>query len=265
MPRVTSSDGTAIAYESTGTGPPLIIVDGACCYRRFGPSKSFAQALAPRFTVFTYDRRGRGESGDTPPFHPDREIDDLAAVINAAGGRAALLGFSSGAALALDAAHRGLAISSLVSYEPPFIIDASRPPIPDDFLSRLQAAVAADRRSEAVRMFMSLVGAPAVMVMFMQITPAWRKLKAVAHTLPYDIAIVESNQRGRPYPPGRWSGITTPTLIASGGKSPAWMRSSAAALAAAVPGATHRELAGQTHMVRPAALVPVVTDFLTAS
>ncbi len=198
MPQVTSSDGTAIAYENTGTGPPLIIVDGACCYRRFGPSKSFAQALAPRFTVYTYDRRGRGESGDTPPCHPDREIDDLAAIIKAAGGRAALLGFSSGAALALDAANRGLPTSRVVSYEPPFIIDAARPPIPDDFLSRLQAAVAADRRSEAVRMFMSLVGAPAVMVMFMQITPAWRKLKAVAHTLPYDIAIVESNQRGRP-------------------------------------------------------------------
>lgn len=265
MPTATSSDGTPIAYEHAGAGPPIILVDGACCYRRFGPSKAFSAALARRFTVYTYDRRARGQSGNTPPYHPDREIDDLAALIRAAGGRAALLGFSSGAALALDAANHGLPVSRVVCYEPPFIIDDARPPIPADFPARLQAAVDANRRAQAVRMFMSLVGAPAIMVMIMRLTPAWRKLTAVAHTLPYDIGIVAPLQQGRPYPPGRWSGVTAPALIVSGGKSPAWIRNSAAALAAAVPGALHRELPGQTHMVRPAALVPVVNEFVAAA
>lgn len=262
MPTVTSQDHTPISYDRVGQGPPLIIVDGALCYRGFGISAAFAKALASRFTVYTYDRRGRGESGDTQPYHIDREIEDLAAMIAAAGGRAALLGFSSGAALALEAAHRGLPVSHVVCYEPPFIIDNARDPIPPDFLANLTAAVAAERRADAVRMFMRLVGAPGLMVFIMQLTPAWRKLKAVAHTLPYDISIVELQQRGRPYPPERWAGVRARALIVSGGKSPAWMRSSASALAAAVPGARHSELPGQTHMVKPAALVPVVTEFL---
>lgn len=262
MPHVTSADGTVIAYERSGDGPPIVLVDGACCYRGFGPGPGFVKALAPRFTVYTYDRRGRGASTDTPPYAPAREVEDLAALIEAAGGRAALLGFSSGAALALEAAHRGLPITGVVAYEPPFIVDRSRPPIPADFLPRLQAAVDAGRRSEAVRLFMRLVGAPAPFILLMRLMPAWRKLKAVAHTLPYDITIVEPHQHGRPLPRDRWSGIGCPTLIASGGKSPEWMRAAAAHLATVVPHAVHRELPGQTHMVRPAALVPVAAEFL---
>lgn len=264
MPQVTSQDGTPIAYDRVGQGPPLIIVDGALCHRAFGPSRAFARELSSRFTVYTYDRRGRGGSGDTRAYQVDREIEDLAALISAAGGQASLLGFSSGAALALEAANRGLPVSRLAIYEPPFIVDNGRTPIPDDFLANLKSRVAADRRADAVRMFMHLVGAPFLMILVMQLTPAWRKLKAVAHTLPYDIAIVAPNQRGLPFPPGRWAGVHTPTLVLSGGKSPAWMKSSSAALAAAVPGAQHRELPGQTHMVRAPALVPILNEFLAA-
>src|SRR5688572_15000386 len=123
-----SADGTAIAYETSGHGPPLILVDGALCYREMGPSRAVAKALSERFTVITYDRRGRGESGDTAPYFVERELEDLEALIAAAGGSAYVCGFSSGAVLALDAAARGLPISALALYEPPFIVDDSRPP-----------------------------------------------------------------------------------------------------------------------------------------
>jgi pimeloyl-ACP methyl ester carboxylesterase len=263
MNTVRSKDGTPIAFDRSGKGPAVIIVDGALCYRAFGPSGPLAALLADRFTVFTYDRRGRGDSGDTKPYAVDREIEDLDALIREAGGSAFVYGISSGAALALEAAHRGLPINKLALYESPCIVDDTHAPIPPDFLARLQGLVAADRRSDAVKMFLRLVGVPAMGILMMPVMPAWSKLKAVAHTLPNDITIVENNQRGKPFPKDRWARATMPALAMDGSKSPSWMRNGMKGLAGVLPNATFRTLDGQNHMVKAPAIAPVLTEFFT--
>ena len=264
MTKTVSKDGTAIAIDRTGRGPALVFVDGAMCYRASGPSQPMAAALADHFTVFTYDRRGRGDSGDTSPYDVQREVDDLEAVIREAGGQAFVFGVSSGAALALEAASRGVPMRKLALYEAPFFVDDSRPALPDDFVPTMNAALAAGRRADAVKMFMKLVGVPGVFIMMMRLMPAWPKLTAVAHTLPYDLAIVGPYQKGRPLPATRWTGATVPTLVMDGGKSPTWMRNATRSLAAVVPNATYRTLEGQTHMVKPKALAPPLVEFFRA-
>ena len=199
-------DGTLITYETCGEGPPLILVDGALCYRDMGPSRALARVLSDHFMVISYDRRGRGESTDTSPYSVEREIEDLAALLAAAGGSASVCGFSSGAVLALDAAARGLPTSGLVLYEPPFIVDDSRPPAASDYVERLNALPASSRRGDAVRLFMRHVGMPAPLVSMMRCMPAWGKLKRVAHTRPYDGEIMGDTQLGRPLPAARWLG-----------------------------------------------------------
>lgn len=159
-----------------------------------------AAKLAEHFTVFTYDRRGRGESGDTLPCAVEREVEDIDALIKAAGGSAFVFGLSSGAALALEAANHGLAVTRLALYEAPFIVDDTRSPLGPDFLLRLKALIAADRRADAVRLFLTAVQVPAIFIFLMRFMPAWSKLKGVAHTLVYDITIVEANQRGAALP-----------------------------------------------------------------
>src|SRR5262245_46443215 len=246
---VRSKDGTTIAFSRAGSGPSLIFVDGALCYREFGPSKQIAEQLSPCYTVFTYDRRGRGESGNTPPYAMEREVEDLDAVIQAAGGSAFVLAISSGVALALEAARRGLAITRLAVYEAPFIVDSARTPIDDNYLPQLRQFLAEDRRGDAVKQFMRLVQVPAIGILMMQLMPAGNKLKAVAPTVVHDISMVERYQRGRALPADYWSSVHQPTLVMDGGKSPAWMRNAQRALAEAVPGAKSRTLEGQTHMV----------------
>lgn len=261
MQRVRSKDGTLIAFDRLGQGPPLVLVDGALCYRTFGPMPKLAPLLAKDFTVFMYDRRGRGDSGDTAPYAVEREIEDIAALIQEAGGSAFVYGVSSGAALALEAASRGLGIRKLALYEAPFIVDDSRPPLPADYLPRLVDLIAQNRRGDAVKQFMKVVGAPAVLIAVMRLTPAWSKLKAVAHTLAYDTRIVQDHQQGKPLPAARWSSVAVPTLVAVGGKSPAWMQHAMDALATVVPGATRRTLPGQTHMVAAKAQAPMLVEF----
>jgi pimeloyl-ACP methyl ester carboxylesterase len=257
---VISNDGTAIAFDRVGRGAPLILVDGALCYRGMGPSGPLAKLLAPNFTVFTYDRRGRGESRDTAPYAVERELEDIQALINEAGGAAFLWGASSGAVLALEAANRLAGIEKLALYEAPFIVDDSRPTMENDWV-RINEAVAADRRSDALTWFMKSVGMPAFVIAIMRLTPAWSKLKAVAHTLPYDGAIVKSNQRGRPLQAGSWAFVTVPTLVMDGGKSPAWMRHANRSLASVLPNAQYCTLKGQTHMVKAKAHVPTLVEF----
>jgi pimeloyl-ACP methyl ester carboxylesterase len=233
------------------------------CSRGFGPMPKLAEQLARDFTVYTYDRRGRGESGDTAPYSPDREIDDLEALVALAGDTVYVHGTSSGAALALEAAKRIPAIARLAAYEPPFMVDDTRPPMPDDWLPRLTALVAAGQRGDAIKMFMRFVGTPAVFTAIMPLTPVWGKLKAVAPTLPYDLTIVHGHQLGTPFTPGEWAAVKAPTLVAAGGKSPAWMTNGTLALAGALPDATYRTLPGQNHMVKPQAIAPVLTAFFT--
>lgn len=262
MATVTSKDGTKIAFDRSGDGPPMILVGGAFNTRSFGPNGPLATLLSPHFTVISYDRRGRGGSGDTQPYAVEHEIEDIAALLEEAGGSAHVYGISSGAALALEAANSGLAIERLVLYEAPFIVDDSRPPVPDGYLDRLEELISADLRSDAIKLFMTKgVGLPAVFVALMRFMPAWKKLKAVAHTIPYDASIVVDYEHGEPLPDDRWTAVTMPTLVAVGGKSPAWMKNGMRALSEVLPSAEHRTLEGQTHIVKPEALAPVLVEF----
>ncbi|GIE98694.1 alpha/beta fold hydrolase [Paractinoplanes rishiriensis] len=265
MPTVTSADGTTIAYETLGSGPALILVDGAMCYRDFGPARDLAEALADTYTVHLYDRRGRGESGNTLPWHPDREIEDLDALLTAAGGQAYLFGCSSGAVLAADAANRLPGVTRIALYEPPFIVDNTREPREATFVTDTEALITRDDRTGALKKFMTHVGMPRPMVHIMALTPMWKKLKAVAHTLPYDLRILGDTGRGKPLDPARWAHAGSPALVMDGGKSPQYMRNAAKALSEALPHADYRTLPGQTHMVKAAAVAPAVKEFLTPS
>ena len=173
-------------------------------------------------------------------------------------------GTSSGAALALEAAKRIPAIGKLAVYEPPFIVDGTRSPMPADYLARLSQLVASERRSDAVKMFMRFVGTPAIFTAVMPLTPVWPKLKAAAPTLPYDITIIQDHHRGTPFTPAEWAEVKILTLVAAGGKSPAWMTNGTRALADALPDARYRTLPGQNHMVKPQAIAPVLTEFFLA-
>ncbi len=262
MTTVTSKDGTTIGYTATGDGPPLVLVDGAMCHRGMGPSQAIAATLADRFTVHSYDRRGRGESGDTPPYAVDREVDDLRAVIEAAGGSAYVFGQSSGAALALRAANDGLPIRRLAVYEAPFIVDDSHAPNDyADLIARTEALVAQGRRADAVSLFLRTVGVPAIGVRLMRLLPAFRTMTATAHTLAYDYRCLGDTGTGRPLPADAYAAITVPTLVMAGGRSPAYMRAGNRQIADRVPGARHRELPGQTHMLKAQAVRPALVEF----
>ncbi|MEU4238453.1 alpha/beta fold hydrolase [Actinoplanes sp. NPDC026619] len=262
MPTVTSADGTVIAFETVGSGPPLIFVDGAMCYRDSGPGRGIAAALAADFTVYLYDRRGRGESGDTLPWSVEKEIEDLAAVLAAAGGQAALLGTSSGAVLAADAASRLPGVTRVALYEPPFIVDDAREPRPATFTEDTEALIARGDRSGAVKKFMMHVGVPGFVLWIMPLMPPWKRMTGVAHTLPYDLKVLGGTGRGVPLDAARWAGMTAPALVMDGGKSPRYMRNGAKAFSEALSKADYRTLPGQTHIVKPAALAPAVRDFL---
>jgi pimeloyl-ACP methyl ester carboxylesterase len=263
MQKVLSKDGTTIAFDVIGRGLPIILVDGALCSRSFGPMPKLAPLLAEHFTVFIYDRRGRGDSTDATPWTVEREVEDIEALLNQAGGSAFVYGTSSGAALALKAANRLPGIRKVVLYEAPFVVDDSYPPIPQDYLSHLKALIASERRGDALKFFMKRVGVPAVFVAAMRLMPSWSKLKAVAHTLVYDISIVEDNQQGKPLMAGQWASVTVPTLVAVGGKSPQWMLQAMKMLADVLPNAKHHIVKGQTHMLKASAIAPVIVEFLT--
>ncbi|MDT4991111.1 MAG: hypothetical protein QOH97_1003 [Actinoplanes sp.] len=264
MSIVTSADGTQIAYETVGSGPALILVDGAMCYRDFGPARDLAKALADSYTVYLYDRRGRGESGNTLPWAADREIEDLAALLGAAGGTAFLFGCSSGAVLAADAANRLPGFTKVALYEPPFIVDDTHVPRPAGFVADTEALIARGDRSGALKKFMRHVGMPGLLLAIMPLTPPWRKLKVVAPTLPYDLTILGDTGRGVPLDPRRWAGVEAPAIVMDGGKSPQYMRNGAKALAEALPKADYRTLPGQTHMVKASVVAPAVKEFLSA-
>lgn len=262
MQTVNSKDGTTIAFDRLGQGPPIILVGGAFSYRAFPKLVQLAELLAEQFTVINYDRRGRGDSGDTAPYAVDREIEDIQALIDAIGGSASVWGWSSGGALALRAAARGLKIHKLAVYEPPFMVDDTGHLPPADFASRLDALTASDRRSDAVRLYMTKgMGIPPIIVTLMRLSPFWAKLKATANTLPYDWAALGDTMAGKPLSATEWSPVATPTLVMAGEKSPAQLRNGAQALADVLPNAQHRALARQSHNVSMKALAPVLEEF----
>jgi len=262
MDKVISKDGTPIAYEKVGSGPALILVDGALCSRKFGPMPKLAPLLAQRFTVFMYDRRGRGDSGDTQPYAKEREVEDLDALITAAGGSAFVVGLSSGGGLALEAAARGLNITKLVAYEPPYVSVHEAHHAQAHHEAQLQRLLAEGHRGKAVKYFMrDMVGAPGFMVVMMRLMPGvWKKLEAVAHTLPYDANVMGDFN----VPTARLASIKVPSLVMHGGKTDAKLKKAAETVASIVPQARHRTLDGQTHNVDPKVLTPAVVEFFTA-
>ena len=258
---VVSRDGTQIAYEQSGAGPALILIGGAFGERT--TAAGLAALLAPRFTVFAYDRRGRGGSGATPTYAVEREVEDLEARIDGAGGAAFVYGHSSGAALAIEASAEGLPIGRLVLYEPPYIVDHSRTPMPPNFESRLRAAVAAGRPGDAVEAFWEVaLQMPPAAIADARKAPFWPHLESLAHTLPYDQAIVAPHQAGRPLPAEWARKITLPTLVLDGGDSPTYMRNAVAAVAELLPNAERRTIPGQGHGAPPDVMAPIVTEFL---
>jgi pimeloyl-ACP methyl ester carboxylesterase len=261
MNKVASKDGTVIAFDRSGQGPALIMVTGA-----LGTRSAAAQVdagLSRHFTVFAYDRRGRGESGDTPPYAVEREVEDLEALITEAGGSAFVFGHSSGAVLALEAARLLPAkITRLAVYEPPFIIDDSRPPLPADYVTHLTELISSGRRGDAVEYFMTrAVGVSVDVVAQMRNAPMWPALEAVAHTLAYDGTIMGDTTSGNPSSIRRWASVTIPVLVMDGGASPAFMHHGAQALTDILPNAQHRRFPGQDHGVADDVLVPALIEF----
>lgn len=239
MYSLTSKDGTKIAYDKAGQGPALILVAGAFSYRKFAGTVQLAHLLSEHFTVFNYDRRGRGDSGDAPRYAIEREIEDLEAIIDEAGGSAYVWGLSSGAVLALQAAARGANITKLALHEPPFVVDAAHHMPPNNFAAHVTDLIAANRRAEAIKYFMTKgMGAPSFVASLMRIIPGvWSKLMAVAHTLPYDAALLDGYIDGKPLPAELWSTVAMPTLVLEGTESPAGLRHGARALANVLPNA----------------------------
>jgi pimeloyl-ACP methyl ester carboxylesterase len=256
---VRSKDGTIIAYDRHGAGPPVILVGGAFQHRAFDPGTArLAELLAEAgLSVVHYDRRGRGESGDTGPYAVARELEDLDALLDSSGGSAAFYGSSSGGNLALEAAMRGAPITRLAVWEPDYLVDDSRPPLPEDYLAHLDELVVSDRRDAAVEYFMTTaVGIPPQFVAQMRDTPMWQGMEDVAHTLPYDGQVVA----GFALPATRLRSVVAPTLVLDGGQTP-WFASGARALADALPDARHHTLEGQEHGVEPDVIAPVLVEF----
>jgi len=252
----TSQDGTKIAYETAGTGAPLVIVWGALGVRASPFVKAMRAELATRFTVYDYDRRGRGESGDTPPYTVAAEVEDLRAICAAAGGSPWVWATSSGAALALEAAAAGVPMRRLVAHEPPYAVGAHAGAFDRDYPRKVAALIEAGRRDDAVRLFMRTVGVPAPFVWMMRFMGFWKSAVAAANTLPYDAACVNNFE----LPVERLRTIATPTVILAGSATPASLRAAAEEVAKVVPGATLRIVPKQNHGIKPAALRTVLVE-----
>lgn len=258
MATLTLRDGTTIAFDRSGNGPPLVLVDGALCYRGFGPTQPLAEILTSHFTVYTYDRRGRGGSGDTAPYAVAREVEDLEAIIAEAGGSAHVYGVSSGAALVLEAAAGEAGISKLALFEPPYTTrsEEDRQQQKEDSV-RLQELLTADRRGDAVEFFLSFV-MPQELVAEMRDQPTWPLFEAIAPTLAYDSAILGDGT----VPLERAALVAAPTLVIDGAESADELRHAAAAVAAAVPGAEYRTLEGLHYDVAPEVTAAALREFL---
>jgi pimeloyl-ACP methyl ester carboxylesterase len=263
MSTVTSADGTTIAFEAYGEGRPLILIDGATAHRAVNPlNDEVGQLLTDRFRTYAYDRRGRGASTDTAPYAIQREIEDIAALIEDAGQPAILFGWSSGSLLALDAAAAGLPVAGLVLFEPPVVIDDVRPPLPTDYVEQLDAFVAEGRRDKAAELFMTAAAMlPAEAIPGMKQSPYWAPVEEVAHTISYDGRIMGTTMSGNPLPSDRWADVKAPVLVLYGDKTWPALSAGAEAVAAHLPTATLKAIPGENHTTEAATLAPVLREF----
>jgi pimeloyl-ACP methyl ester carboxylesterase len=256
MRKTTSRDGTSIAFDLLGNGPAIILVGGASTDR--SENSPLAALLEKNFTVFNYDRSGRGDSGDTAAYAVTREIEDIEALIDEAGGGAFVVGFSSGAVLALKAAIHGLQIQKMTLFEPPLIVDGSQPRPPADLASRYKQMIAAGRRGDAVEFFMTkVVSLPVEFAAQARNSAGWSAQEAMAHTLAYDATIMGDFS----LPIEQVKDVSAPMLVIAGEASFQFMRATAQALADALPDEQVCILDGQTRDVAPQVLAPVLEDF----
>jgi pimeloyl-ACP methyl ester carboxylesterase len=260
MQTVTSNDGTVIAYEKSGNGPAVILVTGALAVRT--DYAKLAKELSPEFTVYTYDRRGRGDSGDTKPYAVKREIEDINALIDEAGGSAFLFGTSSGACLVLEAAAAlGNKVGKLAIYEPPYDEAEGAAERWETYSQKLHELLGADQRADAVEFHMKFVGVPDAALLAMKASPGWPHMKELAPTIAYDVAVVGET---RSIPVNRVAAIKAPALVMDGGASLTampFMRASADKLGKTVPNVQRLTLEGEAHNVSEKALAPVLKAF----
>jgi pimeloyl-ACP methyl ester carboxylesterase len=250
---VQSADGTTLAVDRSGHGPDVVIVVGAFCDR--SSSAELVAALSSRFTVYRYDRRGRGDSTDTPPYGIGREVEDLDAVARVAGGPPYVYGHSSGAAIALEAAAVGVPLRRLAVYEPPYLGEIRAP----DFAADLRELVSSGRRDEAAQRFLLNTGAPVEAVKKMASAPSWPRLVSLAHTLAYDVMLSDHGSAST-----EWcTGVSVPTLALAGSDSPEWAAKAVEAIAAAVAGGRHRILEGENHNPAVDVIAPLLADFFS--
>jgi pimeloyl-ACP methyl ester carboxylesterase len=261
METVTSRDGTTIAFDRLGDGPPVVMVCGAMCDRAL--MRPTAEELAKHFTVFNYDRRGRGDSGDTAPYAVEREIEDIDALISEAGGTASVYGHSSGAGLVLHLAAHGLPVTKVVLHDPPYAPDSDEEArrMSREYGENLKTILSEGRRGDAVELFMTLVGMPREMIEGMRHSPRWAGLEKMAPTLAYDSEVMGDVGRDGTIPVDQVSRVTVPALVLTGGADYPWMTEVGRRLADAMPNGRHRVLEGQEHSVPPEVLVPVLTEF----
>lgn len=262
MQHVTSADGTRIAYEQLGAGPPLLLVTGALNDRTTrNAGVPLARLLAERHTVICFDRRGRGDSSNTAPYALTREVEDMAALLDQLGGTPGVYGHSSGGLLALEAAHAGLPIRKLALYEPPLTLRAVRDPMPGDIVEQLVHFTEQEQRSEAVELFLSrAVCIPEGALQKTKQSPHWPVLMRLAHTLSYDVGVAQN-------PEGiveRAKTLHVPTLVVDGERSAPWMRFAVEALASALPRGERQSLPGQSHEVDPLQLAPKLLTFFAS-
>ena len=248
---IQSQDGTDIAVERTGNGPPLVLVVGAFCDR--GTTKPLAALLAPRYTVYEYDRRGRGDSGHGA-LTIEREVQDLAAVIGLAAEAPFVFGHSSGGCLALETAAGGVPVRSIAVYEPPYTGDAFPG---EDFGRRLDEMVESGRRDLAAEEWLAMTGTPAPVIESLKVSPSWSGMLSLAHTLPQDLRL---GNRGK-VPVERLMGISVPVLAMAGGVSPPWATAVSATIVGALPRAHERIVEGQGHGASPPAVAAVLERF----
>jgi len=259
---VTSQDGTQIAYTKQGVGSPLILIDGAFCHRKFGANVKLPQHLTDHFEVITYDRRGRGDSGNSHLYQIEKEFEDLQAIINKIEGQPFVYGISSGAALALEAAKAGLNFKKLIVFEAPYITDNSRSPLPENYLPNIQKLIKEKKDAETVKYFMKTgIGLPSFAVWMMQWMPAWKKMKQIAPTLEYDTLMLRDYGSGKALNKKDWESIQMPVLVISGTKSEQWSQNAMKQLSEVLPNGKHLDLVGQNHLVNPKVLAPHLIKF----
>ena len=262
MHTITSRDGTRIAYDVYGAGEPVILVEGALCGRHFGPTNKLAAELGKQFRVYHYDRRARGDSGASTDYSIARELEDLSALIDEAGGSASIVGFSSGACLAIEAAAAGLPVRHLAFYEPPYMVGPKARKVPTNFEAEVQKLVADGKNGDAVAYFMTkLIGMPSIFLIPMKFSKMWKQLTPQAPSLPFDMEAVN----GFNPPIERMRRIAVPTLAINGNKTFPVIIDSTKLCAETIPGAGHVVLAGQTHEVKAEAIAPELVRFFSGA